>query len=521
MSTVPQVFQTLAARTLKAQYKFGNTKLGGLFDLPPSTLGSRIITLDKAMLAHGNDIRAYLSTFATDLKLDLNLPVPGEEAVDDSGYPVVILQQKPLKGIRTNDLGLRVIKKITAVPAATLTPAPKVNLPAVTPSTKVGTKLPERLSQPSAFEAHVQRVYKIIAEQLGISIDQIQNHSKLYDDLGADSLDTVELVMAMEDEFDIEIQDEKAESYENKTVFDIASALAAELKIDNAVVKVPSFKTVGVKAATPQPAAPKAAPAAMTVIKAILLPAVLVVVRDGTPLQIEKNHKNFADIQKILQSLKPDASGEGAAISTGDLERVYNLIDMKTGLKNWANDRVEVKNNSLYLDSKKIDGRISDRMVDAMLEGDTSLLNKLAKFLIKLDENPAFAVVTRLYDFMAARDIEIDEDGDLICWKVVQANYLDKHSGTMDNSPGKEVRIKRNQVDENADTTCSYGLHVCSKQYIREFYQTGCRIVSVKVSPADWVAIPRDYNNSKSRVCGYKVLKDVTDAALGKGWAKE
>ena len=56
-----------------------------------------------------------------------------------------------------------------------------------------------------------QRVKKIIAEQLGVAEDQVTNEKSFVDDLGADSLDTVELVMALEDEFHIEIPDEDAE----------------------------------------------------------------------------------------------------------------------------------------------------------------------------------------------------------------------------------------------------------------------------------------------------------------------
>lgn len=56
-----------------------------------------------------------------------------------------------------------------------------------------------------------QRVKKIVAEQLGVAEDEIKLESSFVDDLGADSLDTVELVMALEDEFEIEIPDEQAE----------------------------------------------------------------------------------------------------------------------------------------------------------------------------------------------------------------------------------------------------------------------------------------------------------------------
>jgi acyl carrier protein len=56
-----------------------------------------------------------------------------------------------------------------------------------------------------------ERVKQIVIEQLCVEEDQVSNESSFMEDLGADSLDTVELVMALEEEFDIEIADEDAE----------------------------------------------------------------------------------------------------------------------------------------------------------------------------------------------------------------------------------------------------------------------------------------------------------------------
>ena len=56
-----------------------------------------------------------------------------------------------------------------------------------------------------------QRVKKIVAGQLGVSEADVKNESSFVNDLGADSLDTVELVMALEEEFETEIPDEEAE----------------------------------------------------------------------------------------------------------------------------------------------------------------------------------------------------------------------------------------------------------------------------------------------------------------------
>ena len=56
-----------------------------------------------------------------------------------------------------------------------------------------------------------ERVKKIVIEQLGVKEDEVSSSSSFVDDLGADSLDTVELVMALEEEFECEIPDEEAE----------------------------------------------------------------------------------------------------------------------------------------------------------------------------------------------------------------------------------------------------------------------------------------------------------------------
>lgn len=56
-----------------------------------------------------------------------------------------------------------------------------------------------------------ERVKKIVAEQLGVKEDEVTNSASFVEDLGADSLDTVELVMALEEEFETEIPDDQAE----------------------------------------------------------------------------------------------------------------------------------------------------------------------------------------------------------------------------------------------------------------------------------------------------------------------
>ena len=84
----------------------------------------------------------------------------------------------------------------------------------------------------------VERVKEIVAEQLGVEIDQVTPDASFIDDLGADSLDTVELVMALEEEFDTEIPDEEAEKI--KTVGDIISYIEKNSKETEETTENPS-----------------------------------------------------------------------------------------------------------------------------------------------------------------------------------------------------------------------------------------------------------------------------------------
>jgi acyl carrier protein len=73
-----------------------------------------------------------------------------------------------------------------------------------------------------------QRVREIVAEQLERDVNEVTNTASFIDDLGADSLDIVELVMKMEEEFGIEIPDEEAEKI--KTVNDVIQYIATHKK---------------------------------------------------------------------------------------------------------------------------------------------------------------------------------------------------------------------------------------------------------------------------------------------------
>ena len=73
-----------------------------------------------------------------------------------------------------------------------------------------------------------EKVKAILADQLNIKADKIQENSKIVEDLGADSLDIVEMLMSVEDNFNVSVSDEEAVNM--KTVKDIVSLLETKLK---------------------------------------------------------------------------------------------------------------------------------------------------------------------------------------------------------------------------------------------------------------------------------------------------
>jgi hypothetical protein len=106
--------------------------------------------------------------------------------------------------------------------------------------------------------------------------------------------------------------------------------------------------------------------------------------------------------------------------------------------------------------------------------------------------------------------LPITPDGCFLAYKKVRNDYLDIHSGTMNNSVGQVVSMERNEVDDDKDRTCSAGLHFCSQDYLPHFgngYDN--RVVILKINPRDVVSIPSDYNNAKGRACRYEVVGEI------------
>lgn len=197
------------------------------------------------------------------------------------------------------------------------------------------------------------------------------------------------------------------------------------------------------------------------------------------------------------------------ALKESRFDDAIKLISIKEAVKAFVKGNVRIEGGRLVYQGIELRSGLIDRIITSMENGED--FEFYLPFLENLLENPSEKAVQRLFDFLVANDIKITEDGHFIAWKVVNSDYTDCRTGTFDNSPGKPVKMPRSRVNDDDEVTCSSGLHVCSRSYIRHFGNSNCKVVSCKVNPRDVVSIPVDYGDAKMRVCYYEVLEDVTE----------
>lgn len=231
----------------------------------------------------------------------------------------------------------------------------------------------------------------------------------------------------------------------------------------------------------------------------------------GKNFQVAKDHVNF---QKVLDLVTKHAD------CTAD--EVEGLVNLKKSLQSVKEDGVEFKLNGadeleVFVDGEKyeiLDKSLEWRLIQMIKDSDDDFrkasIKSFAKFIKNLNQNPSFQSVRQLYGFLDKNDLPITQNGTFLAYKKVRHDFLDIHSGTFDNSIGKDVKMPRYQVEDNPEVTCSRGLHVCSYGYLDNFAHSNLdHVVICEVNPKDVVSVPYDYNNAKMRVCEYKVVDEI------------
>lgn len=185
-----------------------------------------------------------------------------------------------------------------------------------------------------------------------------------------------------------------------------------------------------------------------------------------------------------------------------DLDSIEALLDSQDITHD---DRIDYVDGELFVEGNLVDEELAELILKHQERG--LPIENLLKFAEKIAGNPSFNSRKMLYSFLRHNGHPILDNGNFIAYKKINADFTDVHSGTFDNSVGQRVKMERSLVDDNPNNTCSSGLHVASWAYLKHF--SGSKVVAVEVNPVHVVAVPRDYNGTKMRVCEYLVLTEV------------
>lgn len=228
----------------------------------------------------------------------------------------------------------------------------------------------------------------------------------------------------------------------------------------------------------------------MAITASIIGATFVTVMMNGETHTINGDHANYSAIREALKAK--------------DHVLVEQLINVKKTLINFVQGTVRIVGDQVFYGDMEVKGSVVNRILQMVREGFDA--QPMLKFLGNLMQNPSKRAVDELYGFLEATSLPITEDGHFLAYKKVRDDYRDFYTGTMDNSIGKVLEMPRNQVDDNKDQTCSYGLHFCSLSYLPHYHGGSGRVVIVKINPADVVSIPSDYNNAKGRAARYEIV---------------
>lgn len=214
---------------------------------------------------------------------------------------------------------------------------------------------------------------------------------------------------------------------------------------------------------------------------------------DGSAKSIDCGHPNFDTVM--------------SAVRENRWEDALREIDVKETLAEM--DGFEVRDGRVYVRDRELPTRMGAYLLNVINQ--RLSVEPLLKFWDKLEDNPSYRAVQALFEFLEANQHPLAEDGCFIAYKGVNADWKDCHTGKIDNSIGTTVKMPRNQVNEDPNQTCSYGLHVGNHEAAQRYWGGSGHLLVVKINPRDVVAIPHDYGEAKMRVCEYTVLQETRE----------
>lgn len=223
---------------------------------------------------------------------------------------------------------------------------------------------------------------------------------------------------------------------------------------------------------------------------------------------------SFEGRNKII--LKEDSRFEEVVdcIRNQDWVKLEAALDKEKQVETYSNGRMRVVGGTVYITQDGAEFTVSHRLNTTILfYVDQKLpLDSLVNFALKLKANTSYHSTSQLFDYLDHNRFTLTNDGNFIAYKRVDNDFLDFHTHTFDNSPGKIVSMSRNNVDDNPEAHCSNGLHLGSFDFCKNSYHAGQgQLVMAEVDPKDVVSVPNDHNFQKIRVCCYRVVEVIEE----------
>ena len=195
------------------------------------------------------------------------------------------------------------------------------------------------------------------------------------------------------------------------------------------------------------------------------------------------------------------------ALKAQDWDAIRDNVEPKKAIVNFGAGNVSIEGSDVFWKGQPFHNALATRMISMYQEGFP--IDPMVRFMENLMDNPSKRSVDQVYGFLEKNSLPITEDGHFLAYKRVKTNYMDCHTGEIDNSIGQVVTMDRNLVDDNPDSHCSTGLHFCSESYLGHFGRHDEPVMILKINPADVVSIPTDYNGAKGRCMRYEVVAEV------------
>jgi hypothetical protein len=219
----------------------------------------------------------------------------------------------------------------------------------------------------------------------------------------------------------------------------------------------------------------------------------LSVIVDGKPFSLNASHPTFSAMKR--------------AIERKQWNRLPKLVTLAERLMATKGGAVTIKNGNVYYHGRVIHSTLTTRIIQMVKEG--KKVAPMLKFMDNLYQNPSQDCINELYEFLRHNKLPITDDGCFMAYKIVDKNYKDCHSHSVDNQVGAVPIMPRKNVDGDRRTLCSNGYHFCSLAYLSSSFP-GAFIMGIKINPKDVVSIP-EMVEGKGRTWRYEVVMELAD----------